>query len=379
MIAETASKSLSGATSIIGVGSTDYRQLKLSGKAVPPLELASRVIKRALDDAGLDLADIDGLMTMNIPGDELAMRLSMQDLRITADYPAGGRWVVPALQHAAQSLVVGSAEAIVIVLALSRLATYEHSAAPGGNASFEAMQAMGGPGAHSSLMARRYAHEFGDVTDALRRIAMSNRANALLNPAAAFQDPLTAEAYDNARLIAEPLRLFDYCMVNDGAVALVLTRTPQNDPNRRAIAIGGLASSSRQGPHYSAPDFYYRQSQDAAKEMFAMADVTPKDIDLIQIYDNYTPSVLFSLEGFGFTNRGEAADFISDGHIARTSSLPLNTSGGHTSEAYMQGMNLVAEAVRQLRGETGERQVTGAATACYMCVTPMSGGCVLWR
>ena len=328
--------------------------------------------------ADLTLADIDGLMTMNVPGDELALRLSMQDLRVNADYVAGGRWVVPALQHAAQSLMAGSADAIVVVLALSRLASYADSAAPGGNAAFEMMHAMGGPGAHSALMARRYGHEFGDCTAALREIALSNRANALLNPAAVFQHAMTAEDYNAARMIADPLHLFDYCMINDGAVALILTRTPQYDSGR-AIAIGGLASSARQGEHYNAPDFYFRQSQDAAREMFAMADMTPADINLVQIYDNYTPSVLFALEGFGFALRGAAADFIADGHIRRTGSLPLNTSGGHTSEAYMQGMNLVAEAVRQLRGEAGERQVSNATTACYMCVSPMSGGCVLWH
>lgn len=369
---------LSGAASIIGVGSTDYRALKTAKNSVPPLELAGQAIKLALSDAGLELSDVDGLMTMNVPSDELALRLGMQDLRMTADYASGGRWVVPALQHAAQSVAFGTADAIVIVLALSRLASYADSAAPGGNAAFEAMQAMGGPGAHSALMARRYGHEFGDCADALRNIALSNRANAALNPTAVFQQPLSPEDYDSARLIAEPLRLFDYCMVNDGAVALIVSHTPAANAGR-AIAIGGIASSARQGPHYSAQDFYFQQSQDAARDMFAMAGITPKDIDLVQIYDNYTPSVLFALEGFGFTQRGEAAGFISDGHIARSGSLPLNTSGGHTSEAYMQGMNLVAEAVRQLRGEAGDRQVLGATAACYMCVTPMSGGCVLWQ
>ena len=369
---------LNGAVSIVGVGSTDYGALKLSGKPVPPLELAGRAIKQALADAGLEMKDIDGLMTMNLPGDELALRLSMQNLRVNADYASGGRWVVPALQHAVQSLALGSANAVVIVLALSRLATYADSAAPGDNADFEAMHAMGGPGAHSALMARRYMHEFGDCTGALCEIAVSNRTNAMLNPLAVFQQPLTKEDYEAARLIAEPLRLFDYCMVNDGAVALILTRTPQINSSR-AVVIAGLASSARQGAHYSASDFYFRQSQDAAQEMFAMADMSATDIDLVQIYDNYTPSVLFALEGFGFTERGQAANFITDGHIRRTGSLPLNTNGGHTSEAYMQGMNLVAEAVQQLRGEAGKRQVPDVTNACYMCVTPMSGGCVLCR
>ena len=315
---------------------------------------------------------------MNLPWDQLAVRESLRALRVTAEYASGGRWVVPALQHAAQSLVAGSADAVLVVLALSRLASYEDSAAPGTNAAFEAMHAMGGPGAHSALMARRYGHEFGDCSAALCQVAVSNRSNAALNPAAVFRQPITEGDYAAARPIAEPLRLFDYCMVNDGAVALIMSRTPIGAPGR-AIAIGGLAASAEQGLHYSAPDFYFQQSQAAAAEMFAMADLGVADIDLIQIYDNYTPSVLFALEGFGFSERGQAGRFIEDGNIARSGSLPLNTSGGHTSEAYMQGMNLVAEAVRQLRGEAGDRQIRGATTACYMCVTPLAGGCVLWR
>ena len=237
---------LSGAASIIGVGSTDYRALKEAGEATPPLELASQAIGLALQDAGLEAPDIDGLMTMNVPWDELALRLSLQDLRVTAEYASGGRWVVPALQHAAQSLAADTASAIIIVLALSRRASYADSAAPGGNAAFEAMQAMGGPGAHSALMARRYMHEFGDCTAALCEIATSNRDNAALNPAAVFRQAMTKEDYYAARMIAEPLRLFDYCMVNDGAVALILARTPQSGSGR-AVTIGavGLVRTSR--------------------------------------------------------------------------------------------------------------------------------------
>ena len=368
---------LRGAASIIGVGSTDYAALKVRSEAVPPLDLAAMAIDAALADADLARADIDALTTMGLPWDQLAVREGLRDLRVTVEYAAGGRWVVPALQHAVQSVASGSADTVLLVLALSRLATYEDSAAPGTNTLFEAMHAMGGPAAHSALMARRYSHEFGDCSAALRQVARSNRANAALNPAAVFRQPMTDADYDGARLIAEPLRLFDYCMVNDGAVALIVTNTPAG-PAGRAVAIGGLAASADQGAHYSAADFYHRPSQAAAAEMFAMAGLAPSDIDLIQIYDNYTPSVLFALDGFGFTPRGEAARFVEAGHITRDGLLPLNTSGGHTSEAYMQGMNLVAEAVRQLRGEAGERQISGAQTACYMCVTPMAGGCVLW-
>jgi len=370
-------KKLSGAASIIGIGSTDYFALKQVGESLPPLELAAQAVKLAVDDAGCSLNDIDGLMTMNFPTDALSLHMALEGLRLTNDYPAGGRWVVPALQYASQSVASGVANLVVIVLALSKAASYSDSAAPGGNAAFEAMHAMGGPAAHSSLMARRYSHEFGDCSEALCEVALSNRANAILNPHAVFQKPLSREDYFNSRWIAEPLRLFDYCMINDGAVALVIARS--NADSRRGVKLGGFASSSRQGPHYSDEKFYFDQSQTAAKEMFSMADLNPEDIDLLQIYDNYTPSVIFGLEGFGFTKRGEAASFIEGGAIRREGSLPLNTSGGHTSEAYMQGMNLIAETVTQIRGEAGDRQINGASTGCYLCVTPMSGGSVLWR
>ena len=136
-------KKLSGAASIIGVGSTDYLALKQAGSSLPQLELATQAVRLALSDAGCALDDVDGLMTMNFPTDTLSLYLSMQDLRLTNDYTAGGRWVVPALQYASQSVASGVADVIVIVLALSRIASYAHSAAPGGNAAFEAMHAMG--------------------------------------------------------------------------------------------------------------------------------------------------------------------------------------------------------------------------------------------
>lgn len=370
--------SLRAAASIVGVGSTDYRALKKSGRSASLVELAVTATHNALRDAKMESRDIDGLVTFNVPSDAIALRMSIQDLRMRAEYPYGGRWVVPGLQQAAQSLAMGFASAVVAVLALSRTASYADSGAPGGMALFESMHAMGGPAAHSALMVRRYMHEYGDCARALAEIAMSNRSNASLNPAAVFQDEMTEEAYFASRYIAEPLRLFDYCMVNDGAVAFVLTRTP-SAPGHRAVTLGGFGYSTHQGIHFGAPDFYYQQAQAAAKSMFTMADVGAKDVNVLQIYDNYTPSVLFSLEGFGFVKRGEAGEFIRAGNIRRGGSLPLNTSGGQTSEAYMQGMSLVAEAVHQLRGEAGHRQVSGVKIAAFTIVTPMAGGCVLWR
>jgi acetyl-CoA acetyltransferase len=369
---------LRGAAAIVGVGNTNYKRIKIAGTALSPVNLATKAARSALADASMGVSDIDGLITFNVASDALALRMELQNLRMRTEYPYGGRWVVPAIQNAAQSLHLGTANAVLMVLALSRLATYEDSGAPGGAAAFESMHAMAGPAAHSALMVRRYMSDFGDCSRALSEIAISNRQNATLNSDAIFQTPLTEEEYFSSRWIAEPLRLYDYCLVNDGAVAFVITRTPSVSL-RKAVRIGGFGTSTYQGKFYGADDFYYRQAQAASISMFDMADVSADQVNSIAIYDNYTPSVLFALEGFGFVKRGGASNFVQDGHIRLSGKLPLNTSGGHTSEAYMQGMNLIAELVRQIRGDAGERQIRDLKMGAFMCVTPMAGGCVLWR
>ncbi|KQU92826.1 hypothetical protein ASD12_26185 [Mesorhizobium sp. Root102] len=369
---------LSGVASIAGVATSNFNELKELGNKRSPTELATHAIKMALEDADTEAGEIDGLIAMSVSAESVALRMGLSDLRLTMDYPYGGRYIAPALELSAQYLHSNSANTIVVVLALSKLATYSDSGAPGGHSAFEMMHAMGGPASHSAMMVRRYSYEYGDCSTALSSVAISNRANATLNPVAVFRKPLTENGYFASKLIAEPLRLFDYCMVNDGAVAIVIRRTSDVSGNR-GVVVGGFASSTYPTVHYSAEDFYFQQCRSAATSMFAMAGVTAKDVDIAEVYDNYTPSVLFALEGFGFVGRGEAADFVRDGQIRRDGSLPLNTGGGHTSESYMQGMNLLANAVRQLRNEAGALQVSQANVAAFMYAAPTAGGCVLWR
>ena len=369
---------LSGAASIVGVATSDFRQLKEARRPHLPVELATNVIQMALADAGLEVDAVDGVLAMSVSAEAIALRLGLDDLTLVLDYPYGGRYIAPALELATHYLRSHAADTIVLVLALSRSASYADSGAPGGHAAFEAMHAMGGPAAHSAMMARRYSHTYGDCGPALAEVAMSNRDNAVLNPIAVFRKPLASEDYFASKLIAEPLRLFDYCMVNDGAVAIVLQRTAAV-ADSRSVAIGGFASSSSPSVHYGATDFYARQCRTAAAAMFGMAGLTVQDVHIAEIYDNYTPSALFALEGFGFAEPGQAAGFIRDGQIRRTGRLPLNTGGGHTSESYMQGMNLIANAVRQLRREAGPAQIERARVAAFLYAAPSAGGCLLWR
>jgi acetyl-CoA acetyltransferase len=224
----------------------------------------------------------------------------------------------------------------------------------------------------SSMMAPvflRYMHEYGIRTEHLAEIALTFRDNAQRNPRAVMRGlPLTMEQYLAARMISEPLRLYDCCQENDGACALLVTTVERaRDLRGNAVRVlaaqqGGNAGwgAATMGTHtMPAAEYGWGNGEQLARDLYAAAGVAPADMDFAQIYDHFTPAVLMTLENFGLCGRGEAGDFVSAGHIRPDGSLPLNTSGGLLSEAYIHGLNLVAEAVRQLRGESTS-QVPGA-------------------
>ena len=187
-----------------------------------------------------------------------------------------------------------------------------------------------------------------------------------------MQTPITTEEYLAGRYVAEPLRLYDYCLINDGGVALILTTEERaRKLNRPVVTLEATATAGDLTNYYTSRDFFFESAESVATRVYKQAGITCADVDCAQIYDNFTPTILFSLEGFGFAERGRAWDWVRDGRIACGGELPINTSGGHTSESYMQGWAMHAEAVRQLRGEAGERQVPGAEVAQYICVSPI--------
>jgi acetyl-CoA acetyltransferase len=221
-------------------------------------------------------------------------------------------------------------------------------------------------------MYNRYRHLYDAPDDTLAPIALSNRRNAEVNPEAAMRKPLSYEEYMNARYVAEPLRLYDYCMINDGGVAMILTTLDRAKHLKQVpVEVVSMGSSSHLTSYYTATDFFAASSRQAAAQVYSEAGLTPRDIDVVQIYDNFTPVVLFSLESFGFAPQGAGWKWIKDGRIEREGELPVNTSGGHTSEGYMQGWGLQVEAVRQLRGTAGERQVANVEFGQYICVSPI--------
>jgi acetyl-CoA acetyltransferase len=217
------------------------------------------------------------------------------------------------------------------------------------------------------MSARRHMVEYGTTSDAFAEVAMTCRENAQLNDRALMRKPMTLDDYNASRMLADPLRLFDICLESDGACALLVSRAdlaeslPQ--PTVRilsAVQGGGPRPGYAFDGYFAFEDHANLYGKYISESLWGRAGVTPDDVDVASIYDCFTYSVLSQLEGLGFCAPGEAKDFVKDGRIRRDGDLPINTNGGMLSEAYVHGINGIAEVVSQLRGDAGERQVEGA-------------------
>ena len=367
---------------VSGVGSTNYRHdYRNPDPQRNAVDLATDAFAEAVVDAGVDRAAIDGLIAVRVNYERMADVLGLQHLRLVSSLEGAGRMAGVAIADAARAIVTGQASTVAIVYGndgRSRGERYGGDLGPETTAAYDAAQGMTSPGAYVAMMFRRHAHEFGTSQDALGTIAINNRRHAALNPAAVLQEPFDLEGYYASRLIAEPLRLLDYCLINDGAVALIIsaeapTKRRPHDAYLRATSI-----SIDIGNSYTSTDCFYAKSLIAARDLYASADLRPEELDCLQIYDNFTPTVLFTLEGFGFCPRGGSSRWVLDGNIG-PDALALNTSGGHTSESYMQGFGHLVEAVRQARGEAGPRQVAQCLTVGYFCLSPIIAGVIFER
>ncbi|MEU6578824.1 thiolase family protein [Streptomyces sp. NPDC046805] len=368
---------------VIGVGTTDFSAIyRQKDPFRTEYALGLEALDLAVADAGISKDDIDGVLLSRIDGYE--MFCSMAGLRypkVVNTYEGAGRMAGVVIQHAVALIEAGLATTIACVYGnngRSAGATYGGDGGGGAynarlnDAKFDMAYGMTSPGAYVSMMYRRYAHDYNVPDGALAPIALSNRANAQKNPIAVMKADLTEEDYLSSRFIAEPLRLYDYCMINDGGVAIIVTSAERardtKQPVVKIVATEGVGDLTN---YYTKEDNFRASSEEVAARLRASSGVGPDDVDCVQIYDNFTPIVLFSLEHFGFAPQGEGWQFIQKGRIALDGELPINTSGGHTSEGYMQGWGLQVEAVRQLRGECGERQVANARTSQYICVSPI--------
>src|SRR5919201_2577141 len=305
-------------TAIVGVGTTRfgalYRDLDPERTAY---ELAADALDSALADAGLEKEALDGLICVRVPNYQvMAGMLGLPNLRLVNGLLGEGRMAGVSLQYAVLAVATGQAETVAVVYGnngRSAGARYGGGFDPFSTSAYEAMYGMTSPGASVAMMFRRHQHEFGTRPEALAALAINNRKNGARNPNAVFQTPITSDDYFAARYIAEPLRLFDYCLINDGGVAFIVTSAERaRDLKKPPVYVTATAATGDITNFYTSDDFFYAACQDVAERLYPAAGLGPNDVDCAQIYDNFTPTILFSLEGFGHCPRGEGWQWVKD-------------------------------------------------------------------
>ncbi|MGB3697157.1 MAG: lipid-transfer protein [Gordonia sp. (in: high G+C Gram-positive bacteria)] len=384
-------RTLSGKAAIAGIGATDFS--KNSGRS--ELRLAAECVAAALDDAGLSAADVDGLVTFTMDTNmeiAVARAAGIPELKYFSRIHYGGGAAASTVQQAAMAVATGVCDVVVAYRAFNErsgnrfgqvnaaVANQENSS--GTDNAFSYPHGLSTPAAFVAMVAQRYMHEYGATSEDFGRIAVVDRKHAATNPNAFFYGkPITLEDHQASRYIAEPLHLLDCCQESDGGVAIVVVSPERaKDLKQKPVTIAGAASGS--GTDQFIMTSYYRDALPELQEMglvgrqlYAQSGLGPDDIDMAVLYDHFTPYTLIQLEELGFCGRGEAKDFVSQpGALEVGGALPLNTHGGQLGEAYIHGMNGIAEGVRQLRG-TSVNQVDGAQRVLVTAGTgvPTSG------
>jgi acetyl-CoA acetyltransferase len=285
-----------------------------------------------------------------------------------------------ALMHAAMAVLHGLANYVALFNSVAFRSQGVKFGGAGQGLLYDSIYGMASPGAQYSMAFTRYQHLYGGTEEQLGTIALAFRKHAQLNPVAIMQKPLSLEDYLAARYIAQPLRLYDYCLINDGAVACIVTTAERaRDLRQPPVLIAGTAERANFREWYVDPGFWQDACASLRADLLDPLGLGLGDIDCLQVYDNFSVAVLWGLEGFGFAPRGQGLQWIQGGRIELGGELPINTSGGMLSEAYLQGWNQHAEAVRQLRGQAGARQVPGCRRVLYWCLSALPNASLLYR
>ncbi|HEX2136999.1 MAG TPA: hypothetical protein VHG30_14040 [Microvirga sp.] len=364
---------------IVGVGASEF------GRFLPQsqLGLGATALKAALDDAGLTRADVDGLSIhmgwpLGVDYDRVAEGLGL-NIRYVNQSWLHGRFVTNALQHAALAVSAGLADVVACFTAISFTREREILGGPG---DLEGNREEGGthaesppygltaPAGGAALSMQRYMALYGTTSAQLAAVPIAIRQHALRNPDAIMKKELTLEDHQTSRMVVDPLRLFDCCLMTDGAIVTLVTSLERaRDLKQRPVRIAGMQGirSGREEFIFAPPGLGINQqplspvrSRPVDVEVYGQAGVDRSDVKAVYTYDAFSPLVLFVLERFGFCGAGEAAEFVQGGTIGPGGGLPVNTSGGLLSEAHVGGWNSIREMVRQIRGTAGPRQIPGA-------------------
>lgn len=358
--------SLKDQAAIAGIGCTEFS--KDSGRS--ELSLASEALVKAADDAGLPVSEIDGLVSYTLdPTDEieLARSVGCGDLTFYSKVNYGGGAAVGVIHQAVMAVATGQANYVVAYRGMNGRSGQRNGRGVSGEIvtsdlihwSWYQVYGMLTPGSWIAMIANKYMSKYGVTAEDLGRVAISQRNYATTNPRAfGYQKPLTMEQYLNSKMIASPLRLYDFCQESDGACAILVTTTERaRELKQKPAVIRGITQASTQGQEQMTS--FYRDEIESLPEMelagrrvYEQSGLGPKDIDAACLYDAFSSEVVMQLESFGFCGKGEAKDLIRDGALDIDGRLPNNTHGGLLSEAYIHGLNNVAEGARLIRGES---------------------------
>ena len=350
---------------IVGIGATEFS--KDSGRS--EMSLATEAVKAALEDAGIAPSEVDGMVCFSAetnPEIEIAKHLGMDELTFFSRIHHGGGAACATIQQAAMAVATGVADVVVAYRAFNersghRFGTGVQDRPPAVNAenamySWYSPHGLLTPAQWVAMFARRYMHETGATSEDFGRVAVASRTYAANNPRAFFYErPATLEDHQSSRWIVEPLHLLDCCQESDGGQAIVVTSTERardlpNPPAVISAAAQGTFREQEMMTSYYRPQLGIPEMGIVAEQCYATAGIGPDDIQTAILNDAFSPMVLLTLEEFRFCGPGEAKDFLRDGNIEADGRLPINTNGGQLGEAYIHGMNGIAEAVRQVRG-----------------------------
>jgi acetyl-CoA acetyltransferase len=364
-------KTLRGKTAIVGIGASQFYKRGTSPDS--EFKLTLKAVLAAAEDAGIDPRKIDGFSSFNFDRSDpsrMAAALGMEELRFANLFWGGGGGGAAAVANAAAAVIAGIASCVVVYRGIvqgpqGRYGDGRTIGAYGRDAAYVAPYGLLTPIQWYTMRVTRFMHEHGIKQDALKAISLTSYRHAQANPnAVMYGKPLTGAAYDESRWIVEPHHLFDCCMENDCAAAIVvMSAEAARDLKQKPAYILGAAQGSEyrnQARIHNAPRYGSSSFSSVAPRLFAQAGVTPSDVDVAQTYENFTGGVLMSLIEHGFCAPEEANAFFTVENLSAPSGrLPLNTSGGNLAEAYVHGMGHILEGVRQIRG-TSTSQVPNA-------------------
>lgn len=354
---------------IAGVGTTAYGSFPETDE----YGLSVAAFRAAIEDCGLSKDKVDGMLVCRIPDYERMGDVLGLAPRWTMTLPPHGRMSGIGIVEASLALATGQADYVALLYAnvgRSRRMYYGGDEFTG----FWDPWGFTSPGAAHAMMFRKHMELYGTTTRQLAEVSVAFRRHAGMHPDAVMKKPITIDDHETARLITSPLRLLDYCLINDGAVCIIMTTTERaKDLKKRPVRVSGFGAresySDSSIPNFSR-NFWYDEVAAAGQDALEMSGLELSDVDALMCYDNFSPTPLFSLEGLGHCPRGEAGRFVEGGTLQLGGALPTNTDGGHLSNSYMQGWALNVEAVRQIRGECGERQVPNCEVVQYVQATP---------